>query len=475
MKRFTTHITEAQLNEENCSCCDNKIDADGKCGCGPDCEHCGGQHDVDEGSCGTVNASKKTVKEAGLWDNIHAKRKRIKNGSGEKMKKPGSKGAPTDQDFKDASESVELDEMSPADKKRISQMYDKKGNLTPLGKKVMDHGKKAADAKVADKARRKEYNAYQKSKRNEEAELEEAPKMTGDSIKIQRAKDAEHNAAMGRTKTGRKKPVRTMTSTQRSLASMREDLNEERQSYYSSKKHAYKPKNNSYDPDKVVTQAHLQHAHDFHDHETDKGYDRYHTTHLTVPHHTAQVKHLHKAMKANAKDDKAGLEKHMKAYHHGNENHTINKTATYPHAKHLPHHGESKDVNESVYLDESIINQLCADYINENNIDPAVIENMTEEELNEFIGKAIGGAVRLGAKAVIGTARLAGKGAKRAVTTKQGSFRGTRAARQDKAGDRAEKMAKKREADAKRAERIRNAQDRSDAADARLSDLKKNK
>jgi len=31
----------------------------------------------------------------GLWDNIHAKRKRIKAGSGERMRKPGSKGAPT--------------------------------------------------------------------------------------------------------------------------------------------------------------------------------------------------------------------------------------------------------------------------------------------------------------------------------------------------------------------------------------------
>ena len=33
--------------------------------------------------------------ERGLWDNIHAKQKRIKNGSGEHMRKPGSKGAPT--------------------------------------------------------------------------------------------------------------------------------------------------------------------------------------------------------------------------------------------------------------------------------------------------------------------------------------------------------------------------------------------
>jgi len=31
----------------------------------------------------------------GLWDNIHAKRERIKRGSGERMRKPGAKGAPT--------------------------------------------------------------------------------------------------------------------------------------------------------------------------------------------------------------------------------------------------------------------------------------------------------------------------------------------------------------------------------------------
>lgn len=38
----------------------------------------------------------------GLWANIHAKRERIKSGSGERMRKPGSKGAPSAQDFKDA-------------------------------------------------------------------------------------------------------------------------------------------------------------------------------------------------------------------------------------------------------------------------------------------------------------------------------------------------------------------------------------
>jgi len=35
----------------------------------------------------------------GLYSNINAKRKRIASGSGEKMRKPGSKGAPSNQDF----------------------------------------------------------------------------------------------------------------------------------------------------------------------------------------------------------------------------------------------------------------------------------------------------------------------------------------------------------------------------------------
>lgn len=42
------------------------------------------------------------VSEEGLWDNIHAKRERIKQGSGERMRKPGSKGAPTADAFKKA-------------------------------------------------------------------------------------------------------------------------------------------------------------------------------------------------------------------------------------------------------------------------------------------------------------------------------------------------------------------------------------
>ena len=42
----------------------------------------------------------------GLYANIHAKRKRIKAGSGEKMRKKGAKGAPTDENFKRAAKTA---------------------------------------------------------------------------------------------------------------------------------------------------------------------------------------------------------------------------------------------------------------------------------------------------------------------------------------------------------------------------------
>jgi hypothetical protein len=42
----------------------------------------------------------------GLYANIAAKKKRIAEGSGEKMRKVGSKGAPTAKDFKDAAKTA---------------------------------------------------------------------------------------------------------------------------------------------------------------------------------------------------------------------------------------------------------------------------------------------------------------------------------------------------------------------------------
>jgi hypothetical protein len=42
----------------------------------------------------------------GLYANIHAKRERIKDGSGEKMNKVGSKAAPSAKDFKDSAKTA---------------------------------------------------------------------------------------------------------------------------------------------------------------------------------------------------------------------------------------------------------------------------------------------------------------------------------------------------------------------------------
>jgi len=43
---------------------------------------------------------------AGLYANINAKQERIKAGSKEKMRKPGTKGAPTAADFKAAAKTA---------------------------------------------------------------------------------------------------------------------------------------------------------------------------------------------------------------------------------------------------------------------------------------------------------------------------------------------------------------------------------
>jgi hypothetical protein len=42
----------------------------------------------------------------GLYDAIHAKRKRIEAGSGERMRKPGAKGAPTAKAFRESAKTA---------------------------------------------------------------------------------------------------------------------------------------------------------------------------------------------------------------------------------------------------------------------------------------------------------------------------------------------------------------------------------
>lgn len=53
---------------------------------------------------------KKMAKGGGLYANIHAKQERIAHGSGEKMRKVGSKGAPTAEAFRESAKTAKMKE-----------------------------------------------------------------------------------------------------------------------------------------------------------------------------------------------------------------------------------------------------------------------------------------------------------------------------------------------------------------------------
>lgn len=63
------------------------------------------------------------LEKRGLWDNIHAKRERIKHGSGEHMRKPGSKGAPSAKDLRDSQTKNES-----VNGEKVSQNHDDPAN-----------------------------------------------------------------------------------------------------------------------------------------------------------------------------------------------------------------------------------------------------------------------------------------------------------------------------------------------------------
>jgi hypothetical protein len=56
----------------------------------------------------------KKFKEGGLYANIHAKRERIAEGSGEKMRRAGSKGAPTAKAFKQSARTAKMKDGGPS-------------------------------------------------------------------------------------------------------------------------------------------------------------------------------------------------------------------------------------------------------------------------------------------------------------------------------------------------------------------------
>ena len=122
-------------------------------------------------------------------------------------------------------EEVELDEVSNAVKDQLGNIdlsirdWERRWKNKSAGNpNDMKAPQKIQDLKAQKAALMKKHGI------KEAVDLDEVgPKMKPDFVKTQRAKDAAHNAAMGRTATGRKKPVRTMTSTQRSMASMKKE------------------------------------------------------------------------------------------------------------------------------------------------------------------------------------------------------------------------------------------------------------
>lgn len=69
----------------------------------------------------------------GLWANIHAKRKRIAAGSGERMRKPGSKGAPTNEAIKNSQAKYGMQYMKAQDGMGLSINNPAFGNVNNFG------------------------------------------------------------------------------------------------------------------------------------------------------------------------------------------------------------------------------------------------------------------------------------------------------------------------------------------------------
>ena len=88
----------------------------------------------------------------GLYENIHAKRKRIKAGSGETMRKPGSKGAPTKAAFNKSAKTAKK-------RKQIMPM---------VGKKKYPYTREGMAAAMEDSKKSGKKMSYQQKKKMED-------------------------------------------------------------------------------------------------------------------------------------------------------------------------------------------------------------------------------------------------------------------------------------------------------------------
>ena len=97
-----TSIDNSEMDQQDFMC------PDGKCGSCPACkkkkEMMVMGYSEEAIDAVLVELEAKYGEKKGLWANIHAKRKRMEAGSGERMRRPGEKGAPSAKALKDAQE-----------------------------------------------------------------------------------------------------------------------------------------------------------------------------------------------------------------------------------------------------------------------------------------------------------------------------------------------------------------------------------
>jgi hypothetical protein len=276
---------------------------------------------------------------------------------------------------------------------------------------------------------------------------EAAPKIKPDFLKTQREKDRAHDAAMGRTATGRKKPTRAMTSTQRSLASMRkeeveqlDELSPKTLGSYIKKASAdqyFKGQDAQYHDNKA------KNAEDPFAKETkkkhyalaaranDKASNRDTGITRAVNRLTKEEVELDEVSQdlarktARARQQQASLLRRkavdepdmMKAFAHTRAANKAEKKAGQSYNRLMKK--EEVDLTENVY--EEVANYLVSEGID--------LDNLSEAQLDELIGAA---------------ARALGRGIKRTFVNKKGNFRFSTAGRADAAEAQAKKLEKAR-------------------------------
>jgi len=137
-------------------------------------------------------------------------------------------GKTTRKAISEATDESKLEGVQEAKYSKVTDEDDDGEGLDPVGKgdSDIDNDGDSDDSDRYLKTRRK---AISKAVKSESVELDEAerrktaPKMKPDPVQVEREKNRAHDSAMGRTRTARKRPTRSGTSTRKSMSSMKRE------------------------------------------------------------------------------------------------------------------------------------------------------------------------------------------------------------------------------------------------------------